>query len=194
MKKLLTIIALIIICSPVNAKVNETEKIILKQTIENACFEYKNPCYVTFLDTKRVNAHTYRNGEIAFTTGILNRLNYDELEAVGMHEVGHHILKHYWKTEVWLDYIKDKDYTAINRAKFLHSREIEADLFATHHYLSKGKLNYLPQALQKIIPQDKQFIDVVSHPSCMKRVYLMRHYEARYFAKQYDKFMEYLER
>lgn len=151
--------------------ITSIEQLQLKQSTERICNSHNKPCKVQFFQSNRIQGYTARNGTINISSGLSDLLSYNEVEAVIMHELGHHILEHYSKTDYFIDHW---DLSQGTLKRFRHKMEIEADLFATSYFILNHKPNYLPSALTKI----SKDINLTSntHPSSAKRIKIIQEF------------------
>lgn len=152
---------LTMLCTPVHAEDLST----LKIEMESICKSFNNPCTIMFSDSKKVNAYTTRIGNIIITKGITEKLSYNELRSVALHEVGHHVQKHFDAE----DKFERHKRTKIEQQQFRHKQELQADRFALTYHLLSNEQEYLTPALIKI---SKINGDTVSftHPAPVKRI------------------------
>ena len=73
------------------------EQIKIKSELELICTSYKTTCNVRYIDSYIPQAYTTYHGNIVLSSGLTNYLSYNEIRAVGLHEVGHRVLNHYQK-------------------------------------------------------------------------------------------------
>lgn len=139
----------------------------LKTELESICTVYKNPCRIVYKETNLIQGFTTPKGDIVLTDGLLNLLSYNQVRAVGLHELGHHILQHYKKQDKFL---KNWDLDTKKLIKFRYSNEVEADLFATKYALSSNETNYLPSALTTLTNPTAINTNTVTHPSTATRI------------------------
>lgn len=167
------IVMIILACNPAYG-LTEKEQTSIKNKLENTCDFYNTFCNVYFGNTKLVQAFTTVQGNIVISTGLANKLTYNEVLAVGYHEVGHRVLRHHVK---YFKYIYMNYPTTLKqRQKIRHKHEIEADLFATMMSKKDNTKNYLPSALKKIsIPQKRNVVSS-THPSINQRIKIMKSY------------------
>ena len=97
----------------------------------------------------------------------LDDLSYNEIRAVGLHEVGHRVLNHYQKQDKFL---KNWNFDRNELKNFRYNNEFTADLFATLYFKQTKQKNYLPEALLKLTAPDKINISTSSHPSTRIRI------------------------
>lgn len=155
------------------------EKRILKTHIEDICNYYNQPCKITYLDTRQIQGYTMQDGEIILTRGLTDRLTYNQTKAVALHELGHHILRHYKRTDI---FFKSWNLNQNELKMFRYKLETEADLFATSYYILSKQYNYLPEAL--IVIAGKQGDENSStHPSVQKRISNINNYTKEYYEK-----------
>lgn len=167
------IILLIITCSPAYG-LTEKEQTSIKNKLENTCDLYNTSCNVYFGNTELVQAFTTVQGNIVISIGLANKLSYNEVLAVGYHEVGHRVLRHHVK---YFEYIYINYPTTLKqRQKIRHEHEIEADLFATMMSKKDDTKNYLPSALEKIVPKYYRNKSSLTHPSINQRINIMKSY------------------
>lgn len=165
------IIMMILACNPAYG-LTEKEQTAIKNKLENTCEFYNTFCNVYFGNTELVQAFTTVQGNIVISTGPANKLSYNEVLAVGYHEVGHRVLKHHVK---YFEYIYTNYPTTLKqRQKIRHEHEIEADLFATVMAKIDNTDNYLPSALKKIVIKQKWNEVSTTHPSINQRIKIMK--------------------
>lgn len=164
-KNILTILTLMIplTCNAITLN----EQIQLKSELELVCQSYKTDCNVRYIDSYIPQAYTTYHGNIVFTTGLTNYLSYQELRAVGMHEVGHRVLKHYQKIDKFLD---KWNFDLKVLQEFRNNGEYQADLFATLYFKQINQKNHLPEALIKLTAPDKLNVTTRTHPSTNSRI------------------------
>lgn len=167
------IVLLIITCNPTYG-LTEKEQTTIKNKLENTCNLYNTSCNVYFGNTELVQAFTTAQGNIVISTGLANKLSYNEVLAVGYHEVGHRVLRHHIK---YFEYIYINYPTTLKqKQKIRHEHEIEADLFATMMAKQNSTKNYLPDALKKIVIKQKRNVVSSTHPSINQRIKIMKSY------------------
>jgi Zn-dependent protease with chaperone function len=166
-------VLLIITCNPTYG-LTEKEQVTIKNKLENTCNLYNTSCNVHFGNTELVQAFTTAQGNIVISTGLANKLSYNEVLAVGYHEVGHRVLKHHIK---FFEFIYTNYPTTLKQQqKIRHEHEIEADLFATVMAKKDNTKNYLPSALKKIVIKQKWNEVSSTHPSINQRIKIMKSY------------------
>ena len=167
------IVLLIITCNPTYS-LTEKEQTTIKNKLENTCNLYSTSCNVYFGNTELVQAFTTAQGNIVISTGLVNKLSYNEVLAVGYHEVGHRVLKHHIK---FFEFIYTNYPTTLKQQqKIRHKHEIEADLFATVMAKKDNTKNYLPSTLKKIVIKQKWNEVSSTHPSINQRIKIMKSY------------------
>lgn len=167
------IVAVILACNPAYG-LTEKEQASIKNKLENTCEFFNTFCNVYFGNTELVQAFTTAQGNIVISTGLANKLSYNEVLAVGYHEVGHRVLKHHVK---YFEFIYTNYPTTLKqRQKIRHEHEIEADLFATVMAKKANSKNYLPSALKKIVIKQNWNEVSLTHPSINQRVKIMKSY------------------
>lgn len=167
------IVMVILACNPAYG-LTEKEQTSIKNKLENTCDFYNTFCNVYFGNTELVQAFTTVQGNIVISTGLANKLTYNEVLAVGYHEVGHRVLRHHVK---YFEYIYMNYPTTLKqRQKIRHEHEIEADLFATMMAKKDNTKNYLPSALKKIVIKQKRNEASSTHPSINQRIKIMKSY------------------
>lgn len=144
------------------------EQIKISNEATAICKLYNKPCVVQYSNQNKINGYTTRQGIIVLTSGLTNKLNYNEVRAVALHEVGHNVLDHYKRIDEFMDTWNLSKGTLV---KFRHKMEYEADLFATSYFLYNKEYNYLPEALMKI---DPKLTASQTHPSTPDRIYKMK--------------------
>lgn len=169
------ILILILLSLPVQS-LTLTDKIRLTHELSNECLKYNTPCVVKIVNRPELNAYTTREGEIHITKAMLEQLSYEQVKAVGLHEVGHHVLKHYERSDNYFNRAIAQPvlFKPENITKMRHKHEHEADIFATKHYIDKGEFNPLPSVLIYVRPSDSHNITTDTHPSTTKRIEIMR--------------------
>lgn len=172
-QKILMLLLSMIITTNSSLALTSNEFTKLKDKLQAVCDIYNRPCEVKTLKSSNVNAFTSIQGEIYYTTGIINKLNYNEAYAVGLHEVGHHVLRHYNLGDMLQK--KRVDFKAAH-----YRLETEADLFATKYALDNNEKNYLPEALTVIIPDTKKDLSTRTHPSRTIRIKHINNYTKYY--------------
>ena len=139
----------------------------ISKNVESICKSYNKICDVNYVDKEITRAYSLPT-EIYVYKGLIDILDKDELQAVMLHEVGHIVLNHHSR---YFEYTWNNYPLSYNNKKFLnYSQEFEADLFATYYQLNNKKLNYLPNALKKIMPNGYENYETVTHPSYTKRI------------------------
>lgn len=167
------IVMIVLACNPAYG-LTEKEQTAIKNKLENTCDFYNTFCNVYFGNTKLVQAFTTVQGNIVISTGLANKLTYNEVLAVGYHEVGHRVLRHHVK---YFEYIYMNYPTTLKqRQKIRHEHEIEADLFTTMMSKKDDTKNYLPSALKKIVPKYYRNKSSLTHPSINQRINIMKSY------------------
>lgn len=167
------IVMVILACNPAYG-LTEKEQASIKNKLENTCEFYNTFCNVYFGNTELVQAFTTVQGNIVISTGLSNKLSYNEVLAVGYHEVGHRVLKHHVK---YFEFIYTNYPTTLKqRQKIRHEHEIEADLFATTMAKKDNTKNYLPSALKKIVIKQNWNEVSLTHPSINQRIKIMKSY------------------
>ena len=167
------IVMVILACNPAYG-LTEKEQTSIKNKLENTCEFYNTFCNVYFDNTELVQAFTTVQGNIVISTGLANKLSYNEVLAVGCHEVGHRVLKHHIK---YFEYIYTNYPTTLKQLKIInHTHEIEADLFATMIARKENTENYLPIALEKIVSKYYRNKASSTHPSVNQRIKIMKSY------------------
>lgn len=167
------IVMIVLACNPAYG-LTEKEQTAIKNKLENTCDFYNTFCNVYFGNTKLVQAFTTVQGNIVISTGLANKLTYNEVLAVGYHEVGHRVLRHHVK---YFEYIYMNYPTTLKqRQKIRHEHEIEADLFTTMMSKKDNTKNYLPSALKKISIPQKRNKSSLTHPSINQRIKIMKSY------------------
>lgn len=167
------IVMVILACNPAYG-LTEKEQTSIKNKLENTCNYYNTFCNVYFGNTKLVQAFATVQGNVVISTGLANKLSYNEVLAVGYHEVGHRVLRHHIK---YFEYIYTNYPTTFKqRQKIRHEHEIEADLFATMMAKKDNTKNYLPDALEKIVIKQKRNVVSSTHPSVNRRIKIMKSY------------------
>lgn len=154
------------------------EDIKLQSELQSICNSYKNPCVINLTLSNEIQGYTTYKGEIILTKGLRRVLTYNEVKAVGLHEIGHHVLQHYKKQDKFIA-------THINPSvkelrEFRHANEIQADAYATLYYLLRNEHNYLPEALKKLTASDKLHTETMTHPSTYKRIQIIEEYQNNY--------------
>lgn len=167
-------IVLMILLSNTACSLTLGEEVKLKRKLEQTCIDYNKTCEVTFSTSSNVQAFTTPYNRIIITSGLSNKLNYDEVQAIGLHEVGHVVLEH-CKRHFEATY---KLYPISKQQKIIlyHTHEIEADLFATMIARKENTKNYLPIALKKIVIKQKWNEVSSTHPSINQRIKIMKSY------------------
>lgn len=156
-----------------------SEKQKLFKDVQNVCIKYNKSCTVSELHYNKVNALTTRDYNIEFTTGILNKLSYNELFAVGLHEIGHIAHRHYKIHDIFYRYTTPRQYKeGLKTLKYL--QETDADLFATRYYINNNSFNYLPDALRALAPEHLRNISSNTHPSINSRIEKIETYSKFY--------------
>lgn len=147
----------------------------IKYNLEYICKVNHNPCVVSVEVFDKVTAYTTAYGGIVLTRGLQRTFEPEEVFAIGLHEVGHHLLRHYKLDE---DFRKSWDgKNQIELQQHRHKSELQADMFATAYYILLNKPNPLPRALIKITAKDKLNEDSPTHPSTNKRIRYMKEFE-----------------
>lgn len=159
-------------CTIANATTIQ-EDIKIRKTVENVCRLNNNPCHVKYIPDKRIQAYTTTKGHIVVSKGIRNILNYNQLLSVCMHEVGHHLLKHYDRQDEFLK----QDRTQSEIVAMRHRHEIEADLFSTSYSLYNNQPVYLPSALRTITAPQHYNTTTTTHPSYNTRARIITNYQ-----------------
>lgn len=149
------------------------EDLVIKKRLQSVCLQMNKPCKVVLSPNMTVQAYTTYDGRIILNKGIRNRLNYYQLLAVGMHEVGHHVLNHYDRQDDYLSKVP----TETDIIAMRHRHELEADLFATSYFMMNNKPNYLPSALRILTHPQKLNTTTTSHPSYNTRTRVMTNYQ-----------------
>lgn len=149
------------------------EDIKIRKTVENICKLNNNPCQVEFIPDKKIQAYTTTKGQIVISKGIRNILDYNQLLSVCMHEVGHHLLKHYDRQNEFLK----QDRTQSEIIAIRHKHEIEADLFSVSYSLYNNQPSYLPSALRTITSPNKLNTTTPTHPSYNTRTRVITNYQ-----------------
>lgn len=149
-----------------------------KQKLENICKQFKRPCTIIYDNSKRIEGYTTIDGRIVLSLGLRQVLTDDEIFAVGLHEVGHHIQRHYDRQYQLLT--KHPNISQSELIEFRYTMEYEADRFATFYYLHNDRFNYLPSALRHITAKDKVNLATNTHPSTYDRIERMRQLETNY--------------
>lgn len=167
------IVMVILACNPTYG-LTEKEQTSIKNKLENTCNFYNTFCNVYFGNIELVQAFTTVQGNIVISTGLANKLTYNEVLAVGYHEVGHRVLRHHVK---YFEYIYINYPTTLKqRQKIRHEHEIEADSFATMMAKKDNTKNCLPSALKKIVIKQKWNEVSSTHPSINHRIKIMKSY------------------
>lgn len=147
------------------------EDIKLQSELQVICNYHKNPCKIQLSPSNLTQGYTTYKGEIVLTQGLRTVLTYNEAKAVGLHEIGHHILQHHNRQYIFLT--THTNPTKQELKDFRHKNELQADAFATYYYLLKNEYNYLPEALKKLTSKDKLHQETLTHPSTYRRVQIM---------------------
>lgn len=146
----------------------ETEKYNLIINLENVCKSYKDFCTVVITNDINIQAYTTPYGKIVITSGLLDKVTYNEALSVGYHEVGHRVLNHFGK---FMDYYYNNyPLTAKEFQEFKHKQEIEADTFSALLDLKLNGHSYLASALSKISPQKYNVMSTKTHPATNARI------------------------
>lgn len=154
------------------------EDIKLQSELQSICNSYKNPCIINLTPSNDIQGYTTYKGEIVLTKGLRRVLTYNEVKAVGLHEIGHHVLQHYKKQDKFIA-------THINPSvkelrEFRHANELQADAYATYYYSLQNEHNYLLEALKKLTASDKLHTETITHPSTYKRIQIIKEYQSNY--------------
>lgn len=155
------------------AKVSTTDKLRIQKELTSVCYHFNKPCFVLMTNSNKVEAYTTYKGVIVLSKGLRDKLTDKELKAVGMHEVGHHVLNHYERQD---DYLSTAP-TEIDIIAMRHRHELEADLFATSYFILSNEPNYLPQALRTITAPQHYNTTTATHPSYNTRTRVMTNYQ-----------------
>lgn len=184
MKKILITLLILLASCTVTYGVSQKELHKIDKELTSICNYYNNPCKVYFYKAdKTVQAYTTTKGYIVFSSGIINVLDYKQLRSVGLHEVGHHVLKHYQKTDEFID----KHYNNLTPTlvkNFRHYNELEADMFAVSYLLFNNESEYLSSALNRITKPDMHNIETITHPSYNVRVQRIENLKKYLYQKQ----------
>ena len=178
------IISLIILISTIiqvnAASLNDAYKV--KNELEYICMKFDRPCLIIYVNSITIQGYTNPDGTIILTSSLVNKLTYNELKAVGLHEIGHHILQHH---KLIRDFQKKHNYVVSDAElkEFAHGYETQADYFATAYYIYFNEHNYLIDALQTVIGKDKLNRETKSHPSAEQRIKNIKEYQRRYNEK-----------
>lgn len=156
----------LITCIPVPA-MSLTDEIRLQKELTDICNQYNRPCKIIYSNSNKIQAYTTCQGNIIITKALSDKLGYDRTKAVGLHEVGHHILDH---CNEQYRVVTDLDKTKEDIKNFRYSMETQADLFATNYYIKNKEPNYIPQALTAIIPEQSFNKSTANHPSAQIRI------------------------
>ena len=177
MKNLLITLLILMIPLTCNA-ITLDEQLKVKQEAEALCTSFNNYCTVKFPLSSIPQGYTTYQGEIILTTELINYLSYDEVRAVALHEVGHRVLKHYEQHDKFL---KNWNLDQKKLIAFRHTKEFEADEFATTYFLIMNVPNSLPQALTKLTAPSKMNTTTPTHPSTNSRIERMKYIEYNYY-------------
>lgn len=136
------------------------------------CSDYGLKCTIHIIDSNKIRAYTYPDGNIYFTTALLERTSYKEALAIAYHEIGHNALSH---TKRYIKQYSDNYPLSKEKSKIiLHQHEIEADMFSQYTASRKGEKNYLPDALLKISNPQYRNRTTDTHPSINNRIEIMK--------------------
>lgn len=140
--------------------------------LETTCTKYKTYCNVVFINSSKVQAYTLPNGKILITTELANKLSYNELLAIGYHEVGHRVLRHVVR---FYDYYSKHYPLSIQEFRYVrHKHEFEADMFSCLIDMKYNKGCHLPEALLKISKPEYRNYSSKTHPSITTRIKLLK--------------------
>lgn len=170
---LILILTLTIFNSNIVNATEHKEDLVIKKRLQSVCLQMNKPCKVVLSPSMTVQAYTTYDGRIILNKGIRDRLSYYQLLAVGMHEVGHHVLNHYERQDDYLSKVP----TETDIIAMRHRHELEADLFATSYFMMNNKPNYLPSALRMLTHPQKLNTTTTTHPSYNTRTRVMTNYQ-----------------
>lgn len=165
---IVTIVTLLVFTATQSLALTQEENIKIKNELTGICTALNKPCTIILSDLPVAQAYTTYKGEIVLTKGLRKILNYEEVRAVGLHEVGHHILEHYKKQDEFID--KQWDFRVDTLKQFRYQNEVQADIFATSYFIYINQKNCLPDALLRLTDPKKININTSTHPSTQKRL------------------------
>lgn len=175
----ITLIVLIEMCLSVKVYgATLTDAIKVQKKLVDICNSYNKSCSVAIIKDTKPRGYTTYNGQIVFTTGLIDKLNKEQLSSVGLHEVGHNVLNHYSKMEKFLtqnEIPKENDIVAMR-----HAHEHQADLFAVNYLLNNNMSIALPSALETLIGFKNYNKVTPTHPSYTARVKVINNYINNY--------------
>lgn len=154
------------------------EDIKLQSELQSICNSYKNPCVINLTSSNDIQGYTTYKGEIVLTKGLRRVLTYNEVKAVGLHEIGHHVLQHYKKQYTFIATHPIPSAKVIR--EFRHTNELQADAYATLYYSLRNEHNYLPEALKKLTANDELHKETMTHPSTYKRIQIIKEHQSNY--------------
>lgn len=176
---IITLIVLIEMCLSIKVYgATLTDAIKVQKKLVDICNSYNKPCSVAIIKDTKPRGYTTYDGQIVFTTGLIDKLNKEQLSSVGLHEVGHNVLNHYSKMEKFLtqnEIPTENDIIAVR-----HSHEHQADLFAVNYLLNNNMSIALPSALEAITNPSYLNRTTVTHPSYTTRVKVINNYINNY--------------
>ena len=134
------------------------------------CNMFNAYCTVSSVPDSHLFAQTQFNGRIIISTGLLEKLNINQVRAVLYHEAGHAVLKHPEKTykyytECMPNGCSDNIYMAVRK-----EYELQADRFAVLVLKYTKQKETLSEALYIITPIEELNTVHPSHPSTSYRI------------------------
>lgn len=161
--------------------VRTIEELQLKATLELSCLRYDTKCTVSYLDSPMLNAMTNPEGTIYITRELVRYLSYNEALSVGLHEVGHVVLRHHERFPLdGTNKITEKGGVIIKQFEF------ESDAFAALEELRLNSTASGDTALMKITKPEYWGIDTHTHPSTVRRVVKIKRIRNMYNGRKID--------
>ena len=155
--------------------VTQQEMDKISNHLETTCTNYKTYCNVVFINSSKVQAYTMPNGKILITTGLANKLSYNELLSIGYHEVGHRALNHVKRFFSY--YYNSYPVNTTKLRQIRHTHEFEADIFSCLVDKKYNNSCHLPQALLKITKPEYRNYSSKTHPSITTRIELLKEFK-----------------
>lgn len=174
-KFILTLLVLLLTTQIANSATIQEQKDVYKE-LQAVCNQYNKPCHIIYNnDLPRLTAFTTIKGDIILTKLTRAYLTKGQLKAVGLHEIGHHVLQHYQRQA---REVLANGYS--NKKQIRHKHEIEADLYATRYTLVNNEPNYLPSALSVMTLPQYRNVSTPTHPATTVRIKIINKYTNYY--------------
>ena len=138
------------------------------------CSIFNTYCTVSDVVDNHLLAQTQFGGRIIVSSGLIGKLNVNQLRAVLYHEAGHAVFKHPEKTyRYYIDCMPDKcNETIYNSMR--RQFELQADRFSALVLKYTNQDEGLSEALLIVTPIDQVNVTHPSHPSTMERIERIR--------------------